>query len=121
MSQMLSSGQIASPLVTPFTLPLRIPPVIQPAGTVQVKDRFDEATLKELEEVRKKLLEEGMEVDMSVADHYVLRQQVTQVQILPPGMPKTTIWGYNGMTPGPTFRVKRGRIWTCHRCCPAVR
>ncbi|MDV2480408.1 MAG: multicopper oxidase domain-containing protein, partial [bacterium] len=109
LSQMLSSGQIASPLVTPFTLPLRIPPVIQPVGTVQVKDRFDEATLNELEEVRLKLLEEGMKVDMSVADHYVLRQQVTQVQILPPGMPKTTIWGYNGITPGPTFRVKRGK------------
>lgn len=109
LARMLSSGGIESPRITPFTLPLKIPPVIQPVGTVQTKDRFDEATLNELEEVRLKLLEQGMKVDMSVADRYELRQQVAQVQILPPGMPKTTIWGYNGITPGPTFRVKRGK------------
>jgi spore coat protein A, manganese oxidase len=38
---------------------------------------------------------------------FVVTQRVGRVQILPSG-PKTTIWGYNGITPGPTIRQRRG-------------
>jgi len=41
-------------------------------------------------------------------DYFLLTQQINQVQILPTG-PKTTIWGYNGITPGPTIRQNRNR------------
>jgi FtsP/CotA-like multicopper oxidase with cupredoxin domain len=41
------------------------------------------------------------------ADFYVVSQQAAQLEILP-GL-KTTVWGYNGLFPGPTIRVRRGR------------
>jgi len=42
----------------------------------------------------------------STTDYYQVTMQETQVQILP-GL--TTIWGYNGLFPGPTIRAKTGR------------
>jgi spore coat protein A len=41
------------------------------------------------------------------ADHYVLTQRVAAAGILPG--PATTIWGYDGIYPGPTLRGRRGR------------
>jgi spore coat protein A len=40
-------------------------------------------------------------------DLYEIRQRAAQVEILP-GL-RTTIFGYNGVTPGPTIKVRRGR------------
>src|SRR5262245_47929417 len=40
-------------------------------------------------------------------DFYALTQQAAPADILP-GL-TTTIWGYNGITPGPTIVVPRGR------------
>ena len=40
-------------------------------------------------------------------DFYAITQQAAAADILP-GL-KTTIWGYNGITPGPTIVVPRGR------------
>ena len=40
-------------------------------------------------------------------DFYAITQQAAPADILP-GL-KTTIWGYNGITPGPTIVVPRGR------------
>ncbi|HEX2102152.1 MAG TPA: multicopper oxidase family protein [Solirubrobacteraceae bacterium] len=42
-------------------------------------------------------------------DYYLIRQQQTHVPILGPGRPATTIWGYNGITPGPTIVAHRNR------------
>ncbi|MBD2527035.1 multicopper oxidase family protein [Nostoc sp. FACHB-133] len=43
----------------------------------------------------------------SNGDYYEITMQQSQVEILP-GL-NTKIWGYNGMTPGPTIRAQRGR------------
>jgi FtsP/CotA-like multicopper oxidase with cupredoxin domain len=40
-------------------------------------------------------------------DHYVVTQRVARAEIVP-GHP-TTIWGYDGIFPGPTFRARKGR------------
>ena len=40
-------------------------------------------------------------------DHYEIRQRVATAEILP-GI-STTIWGYNGIFPGPTIESRRGR------------
>ena len=41
-------------------------------------------------------------------DYYEMSMKQSQLQILP-GMPKTEVWGYEGITPGPTIMAKRGR------------
>lgn len=66
-----------SPRVEPFSVPLRVPPVLQPAASDATTDWY--------------------EVDMRPA----------AMQILP-GL-TTTIWGYNGLYPGPTIRARQGR------------
>jgi len=71
-NRMPSSG-----LPAPFSLPLRIPPVLSPVRT--------DAT----------------------TDYYRLVQQQALVEILP-GKP-TAIFGYNGITPGPTIMAERDR------------
>lgn len=63
--------------VTPFQVPLPIPPSLQPT-------RSDDTT-----------------------DYYEITQTESQVEILP-GL-RTTIWGYNGIFPGPTIAVRSGR------------
>jgi spore coat protein A len=73
-----SSGRRASHIaVTPFQVPLPIPPMLQPT-------RSDCTT-----------------------DYYEITQKEGQVEILP-GF-RTTIWGYNGIFPGPTIAVRSGR------------
>src|SRR4029079_2370633 len=46
-------------------------------------------------------------------DRYVIRSRAVQADVLGryknPSRPLTTIWGYDGTTPGPTIRVPRGR------------
>lgn len=41
-------------------------------------------------------------------DYFKITMKQAQIQILP-GFPKTTIYGYNGITPGPTIKVMQGR------------
>src|SRR5712692_6918969 len=41
------------------------------------------------------------------ADYYELTRREAQMEIIPDTL--TTIWGYNGLYPGPTIRAKRGR------------
>jgi len=43
----------------------------------------------------------------AATDYFLLTQKPASVEILP-GL-KTTIWGYNGITPGPTIVARRGR------------
>ena len=43
----------------------------------------------------------------ATSDYYEVTQQAATAEILP-GLP-TTIWGYNGIFPGPTIEAKRGR------------
>jgi spore coat protein A, manganese oxidase len=42
------------------------------------------------------------------ADYFRMTMREARVPILP-GFPKTTIYGYNGITPGPTIKARRGR------------
>jgi FtsP/CotA-like multicopper oxidase with cupredoxin domain len=41
-------------------------------------------------------------------DYYEMTMEQDEVQIIP-NLPKTEIWGYEGITPGPTIVAKRGR------------
>ena len=41
-------------------------------------------------------------------DYYQITMRANKVPILP-GFPATEIWGYNGITPGPTIKVMKGR------------
>ena len=45
---------------------------------------------------------------MGDTDYYRMTMRNAPVQVLP-GFPKTEIWGYNGITPGPTIIQDRGR------------
>jgi spore coat protein A, manganese oxidase len=69
----------ASQLPKPFTLPFAKPPVLTP--------------------------------DYATADtaYYTLTQQQVEIPVLGPGKPSTTIWGYNGYTPGPTIVNQQGQ------------
>ena len=66
-------------LPKPFELPFQTPPVLAP--------------------------------DFATADtaYYTLTQEQVKVPILGPGRPETTIWGYNGVTPGPTIMNQQGQ------------
>lgn len=44
----------------------------------------------------------------ATTDYYDMTMKQGQVQIIP-GLPKTEVWGYEGITPGPTIVAKRGR------------
>jgi spore coat protein A len=67
----------SSPPVTPFQLPLPIPPVLEPTTSTGTINFYD--------------------VTMSP----------NEAQIFP-GYPPTNIWGYNGMSPGPTIKARVG-------------
>jgi FtsP/CotA-like multicopper oxidase with cupredoxin domain len=69
----------SSRLPAPFTTPFAVPPVISPVRSDPV----------------------------SVTDFYRITMKPTFVEIVP-GLP-TQMWGYNGLVPGPTFRIQRGR------------
>lgn len=43
----------------------------------------------------------------TTTDYYDVTMRAADVEIIPGTL--TRIWGYNGITPGPTFRVKQGR------------
>ncbi|MDQ0377599.1 multicopper oxidase family protein [Amycolatopsis thermophila] len=64
-------------LPEPFTVPLPVPPVLEPVRT--------DAT----------------------TDYYEITQRAAPVEILP-GL-RTTVWGYDGVFPGPTLESRRGR------------
>jgi spore coat protein A, manganese oxidase len=68
----------SSRLPQPFTTPIAFPPVLDPVRTDAV----------------------------SRTHYYRLSMQPTQNEIVP-GL-KTTMWGYNGLVPGPTIRVQQG-------------
>ena len=44
----------------------------------------------------------------ATTDYYQITMKANKVPILP-GFPATEIWGYNGITPGPTIKVMKGR------------
>jgi spore coat protein A, manganese oxidase len=44
----------------------------------------------------------------ATTDYYSMTMKARKVQILP-GFPKTTIYGYDGVAPGPTIRTMKGR------------
>jgi FtsP/CotA-like multicopper oxidase with cupredoxin domain len=75
----LTNRMPQSQLPQPFTLPFRTPPVLQP--------------------------------DFATADtaYYTLVQEQVKLPILGEGRPSTTIWGYNGYTPGPTIMNSQGQ------------
>src|SRR3954454_9849489 len=50
-----------------------------------------------------------------LTDYYVLRQEQRKVNILPDR--QTTIWGYNGATPGPTIYASQGRNAVVRQIC----
>ena len=56
----------------------------------------------------------------STTDYYEMTQMESVVEIIPGT--STTIWGYNGITPGPTIRARRGRKVqvTQHNSLPAA-
>jgi|tagenome__1003787_1003787.scaffolds.fasta_scaffold20972251_2 spore coat protein A len=74
----LSPSQLPKPFVRDFL----VPPVAQPV---------------------KRTLKDGR-----VVDYYDFVQETGQVQVLDAPFPKTTIWGYEGITPGPTIKVPAG-------------
>jgi len=49
-------------------------------------------------------------------DVYNMHMEAVKANVLGPGRPATTIWGYAGTTPGPTIRVKRGRRVAVRHC-----
>ena len=73
-----------SQLPRPFSVPLQIPPVLRPVKRDNRKN----------------------------IDYYSIVMKASRVQILPDG-PKTYIFGYNGITPGPTIEEERGRSASC--------
>lgn len=66
-----------SPPITPFQVPLPIPPVLAPTTSIATADFYDVTMLP------------------------------NQVRVFP-GYPPTSIWGYNGMFPGPTIKARVG-------------
>ncbi len=42
-------------------------------------------------------------------DTYRMTQRPASVQVLPPGLPPTPLWTYDGSFPGPTIHAERGR------------
>jgi FtsP/CotA-like multicopper oxidase with cupredoxin domain len=72
------AGALRGPVaLQPFSVPLRIPPVMKPVRSDGERD-FYEVTMRR-----------------------------ARVEILPGS--RTTIWGFDGRFPGPTFKVRRGR------------
>lgn len=67
----------SSPPITPFQIPLPLPPVLEPTTST------------------------------ATVDYYDVTMSPNLVQVFP-GYPPTTIWGYNGMFPGPTIQARTG-------------
>ncbi|MEQ8753891.1 MAG: multicopper oxidase family protein [Coleofasciculus sp. G1-WW12-02] len=77
-----------SPAGNPFTLPFRVPPVLQPV-------RSDNTSGSN-----------GLQ-DFEGTDYYEIAITKAQAQIIPGK--STEIWGYGGIFPGPTIKQKRDR------------
>ena len=75
----INNRLLESQLPKPFQVPFAYPPVLQPVGKTGDGKSF-----------------------------YNITMQAQKVQILPSGYPATTIYGYNGITPGPTIVARRG-------------
>src|SRR5919112_256846 len=73
---------MTGPRVPKFQRELLIPPVIEPTETKTEMVLGKEAKV----------------------DYYDVVQKVGYTDLLPAPFPKTQIWGYNGIYPGPTFR-----------------
>lgn len=73
------SAALSGLSVSPFQMPLPIPPVLSPVSSTVTED------------------------------YYEITMQPAELQILPPGSPKTALWAYNGMVPGPTIVAKKGK------------
>jgi spore coat protein A len=78
-SFLLTRRASAQRSLRPFVDPLPIPSVIRPANTAPSARPFYQVTMQ------------------------VFKQQLHR------DLPKTTLWGYNGMYPGPTFEARRGQ------------
>jgi FtsP/CotA-like multicopper oxidase with cupredoxin domain len=74
----------SSPTTTAFQAALPIPPTLTPSST--------DAT----------------------TDYYTITMTGGSVQILPAPNPKTPIWGFNGITPGPVIKAQKGRQVKVH-------
>jgi spore coat protein A len=81
---------MTGPRVPKFQRELLIPPVIEPVETK------DEIVMGKQAKV----------------DYYDVVQKVGYADLLPAPFPKTEIWGYNGIYPGPTFRQTQGGNYT---------
>jgi spore coat protein A, manganese oxidase len=88
LGQGLADGQRSSPPVPLFQLRLPSPPLATPVGTTTV------------------MTPSGVTKE---ADVFELTARVGLAQVLPPPFSPTQIWGYNGLAPGPLFRVRSGR------------
>lgn len=77
LARLAAAASATSPDVEQFTVPLSVPPVLEPART--------DAT----------------------TDYYELTQRSAKQEILP-GL-QTTVWGYDGIFPGPTIEARSGR------------
>lgn len=42
-------------------------------------------------------------------DYYKMTMKASRAQVLPGEFGKTTVYGYNGVVPGPTFKIRQGR------------
>jgi FtsP/CotA-like multicopper oxidase with cupredoxin domain len=67
----------------PFQTPFVTPPVLKPRAVVRAADG-------------------------GLVEAYTVIERPGTAHILPRGRP-TTFWGYNGITPGPTIRIRHGR------------
>ena len=77
LARLGAAAAVTSPGVEPFTVPLPVPPVLEPV-------RPDDDV-----------------------DYYEITQKEGEAEILP-GL-KTTVWGYDGIFPGPTIEARSGR------------
>jgi FtsP/CotA-like multicopper oxidase with cupredoxin domain len=67
----------------PFRMPFATPPVLRPRAITRAADG-------------------------GLIEHYTVIERPGTVNILPRGL-RTTFWGYNGITPGPTVKVRHDR------------
>jgi spore coat protein A, manganese oxidase len=85
----LTSSQVAA--ITPFRVPLPIPPVLQPVRSDDIAG-----------------VDPSSGIPFSGTDYYQVTMKASPAKILP-GYPDTMIYGYNGITPGPTIKARQGR------------
>jgi spore coat protein A len=85
----LTAKRVAA--ITPFQVGLPIPPVLQPVRSDNIA---------------------GVDPSSGIAytgtDYYQITMTASPARILP-GYPDTKIYGYNGITPGPTIKARQGR------------